>query len=196
MTDDVLFCGGLVDDVRRCAAERAPALVAEIEARIERLLVAAPPEREHSLAHVVAAVNALLAGVPRDALGSAARLRAFVRENAHLERARDLSITDFRFVMLPDGALSDRSRRSYLSYARIPPATKPGHVLDETVSGPARSLVAWALYTLCGAAAATAIWFAFLVPCSCAVPSWSLERFQGSAAALRAPNMSALARLP
>jgi len=40
VTDDVLFCGGLVDDVRRCAAGRAPALVAEIEARIDRALIA------------------------------------------------------------------------------------------------------------------------------------------------------------
>lgn len=195
MANDVLLRLGLVDDVRSCAATRAPALVAEVEARIGCALNAASPERKRSLAHVVAAVNVLLAGVPRDALGAAARLRTFVQENAHLERPRDLAITDFRFVMLPDGALMDRSGRSYLSYARIPHATKRRPVFEEAVAGPTRRLVAWALYTLCGAAAATAIWFAFLEPCSCAVPSWSLARSAGSPA-LGTPTMNALARLP
>lgn len=188
MTGDAIISPGLVDDVRSCTAKRAPALVAEIEARVGRALNAAPPERERCSAQVVAAVNALLAGVPPDACGAAARLRAVVRENVHLVRARDLAITDFRFVMLPDGALNDRSGRRYLSYARNPRATKRGPVLGETVSTPTRRLVAWTLYTLCAAAAVTAIWFAFVVPCSCAVPAWTLER--------SAPGVNALARLP
>jgi hypothetical protein len=189
--NDALICGSLVDDVRRCAAGSAPALVAEIEARIDCALSAAPPERERTSAHVVAAVNALLAGVPRDALGAPARLRAFVREKAHLERTRDLAITDFRFLMLPDGAFRDRSRRRYLSYARGPRAANAAQTLDETVSGATRRMVAWALYALCGAAATAAIWFAFIVPCSCAEPSWSLTPFA------RAPHsMDALARVP
>jgi hypothetical protein len=115
--------------------------------------------------------------------------------HAHAERARDLSITDFHFVMLPDGVLTDRSGRRYLTYARSRGATKRGARLDEAVSAPARRLVAWALYTLCGAAAATAIWLAFVEPCSCAAPQWSLDGITASAP-LRPPTMDAFARVP
>jgi hypothetical protein len=58
--------------------------------------------------------------------------------HARAERARDISITDFHFVMLPDGVLTDRSGRRYLTYGRSGHVTKGG---------------AWALYTLCAAAA-------------------------------------------
>ena len=123
-----------------------------------------------------------------------------------LERARDLAITDFRLVMLPDGVFQDRSGRTYLSYARNRRATNlAARIPDEAVPAPARRLVEWALYTLCGGAMATAIWVAFLVPCSCAVPSWTvagsadpatrsrLDAF--SFAARRGLNMNALARM-
>ncbi|MEA2786422.1 MAG: hypothetical protein QOF71_2526 [Candidatus Eremiobacteraeota bacterium] len=46
--------------------------------------------------------------------------------HAHAERARDTSITDFKFVMLPDGVLTDRSGRRYLTYGRSGHVTKGG----------------------------------------------------------------------
>src|ERR1700736_1428608 len=103
MTEEALFYRRFIVDVRRCAAGRTPASVAEIEQRAQVALVAAPAQRERLWARVVAAVNELLAGVPRRELGPAARLRAFVRENADLGRPRDLAITDFRFVPDPAG---------------------------------------------------------------------------------------------
>jgi hypothetical protein len=163
VTDEALFYRRFVDDVRRCAAGAAPASVAEIERRIGIALIAAPAERERRWARVVAAVNELLAGIPAHALGPAARLRAFVRENADLGRPRDLAITDFRFVACPDGVLTDRAGHSYLTFARIPRA-QPLPTLDEIVPGPTRLIAEWAVYSLCGGAAAAALWFAFIVP--------------------------------
>lgn len=124
-----------------------------------------------------------------------------------LERARDVAITDFRLVMLPDGVFQDRSGRTYLSYARNHRGTNlAARVSGEPVPAPARRLVEWALYTLCGGALATAIWFVFLMPCSCAVPSWTLARSSSPAAqpalnafafgARRKLTMNALAHVP
>jgi hypothetical protein len=93
----------------------------------------------------------------------------------HLERPRDVAITDFCVVMLPDGVLTDRSGRTYLTYARSRRASDRARpIRDDSIPGPVRRLAEWALYTLCGGAAVTAAWFAFLLPCSCAVPSWTL----------------------
>jgi len=89
-------------------------------------------------------------------------------------RPRDVAITDFSFVMLPDGVLTDRSGRRYITYARSRAPVHAASIHDETTPGPARRLAEWALYTLCGGAAMAAVWFAFLTPCSCAVPSWTL----------------------
>jgi hypothetical protein len=165
VTDEAIFYRRFVDDVRRCAAGRAPASVAEIERRVDVAMGAAPDVRERSWARVVAAVNELLAGVPPRELGAAARLRTFVRENADLGRPRDLAITDFRFVMRPESVLTDRSGRSYVVFARIPRAPNPpAHPLDEVVPGPTRRLAEWAVFGLCGGAAAAALWFAFVVP--------------------------------
>ncbi|MBV9439193.1 MAG: hypothetical protein JOZ24_04290 [Candidatus Eremiobacteraeota bacterium] len=165
MSDEALFCRRFVDDVRRCAAGRAPASVAEIERRVDVAMVAPLAQRERSWAHVVAAVNELLAGVPPRALGPAARLRAFARENADLGRPRDLAITDFRFEMRTEGVLTAGGGRRYLVFARIPRAPNPpALVLDEVVPAPTRRLAEWAVYGLCGGAAAAALWFAFIVP--------------------------------
>ncbi|MEA2718427.1 MAG: hypothetical protein QOJ39_291 [Candidatus Eremiobacteraeota bacterium] len=165
MTDEALFHRRFVADVRRVAAGRAPASVAEIERRIDVALTAAPDERERHWARLVAVVNELLAGIPQWANGPAARLRAFARENADLGRPRDVAITDFRFAPRADGFLTDRRGRTYLLFAPIPRAPAPPAArLDEIVPGPTRVLAEWAVYSLCGGAAAAALWFAFIVP--------------------------------
>jgi hypothetical protein len=162
VTDEAIFYRRFVDDVRRCAAGRAPASVAEIERRVSAAMVAPPEVRERSWARVIAAVNELLSAVPAREIGPAARLRAFARENADLGRPRDLAITDFRFAMRPEGVLTGRGGRSYVVFARIPPV--PSAVLDEVVPGPTRRLAEWAVYSLCGGAAAAALWFSLIVP--------------------------------
>jgi hypothetical protein len=128
-------------------------------------------------------------------------------QSPHLAGPRDVAITDFHVVMLPDGVLEDRSGRRYLTYARNHRITmRSAALFDGAVPGPVRRLAEWALYMLCAGAAAAAICFAFLVPCSCAVPSWTLATSAGPAgrspldgssfAALRAPGMNAFARMP
>jgi hypothetical protein len=164
MTDEALFYRRFLGDVRRCAAGRAPASVAEIESRVKVALVAQPAQRERSWARVIAAVNELLAGVPRREAGPAARLRAFVRENADLGRPRDVAITDFRFTMRPEQVITGRGGRSYVVFARIPRAQPAPPPLDEVVPAPTRRLAEWAVYSLCGGAAVAAVWFAFVVP--------------------------------
>jgi hypothetical protein len=124
----------------------------------------------------------------------------------HLERPRDVAITDFHVVMLPDGVLTDRSGRTYLTYARGRYAPSRDTPFFEAVPGPGRRLAACALFTFCGSAALAAIWFAFFVPCSCAEPPWTAaqstpaisarQRIETSFAALRAPGMSDLGRMP
>ena len=123
-----------------------------------------PVARERAWARLVAVVNELLAGVRSHELGAAARLRAFVRENADLGRPRDLAITDFRFELRGEGVLRDRRGRTYLVYAPPAKAAPPPPPLDEIVPGPTRTLVEWAVYGLCGGAALAATWFAFFVP--------------------------------
>jgi hypothetical protein len=164
VTEEAIFYRRFVADVRRCAAGRAPASVAEIERRIAAALDAAPAERERAWARLVAAVNELLAGVRPHEHGAAARLRAFARENADLGRPRDLAITDFRFEMRGESMLRDRSGRTYLVFAPPAKAAPPPPPLDEVVPEPTRRLAEWAVYTVCGGAAAAAMWFAFFVP--------------------------------
>lgn len=160
-TEETLFYRRFVDDVRRCAAGRAPATVAEIESRVRIALIAPPAARERRWARVVAAVNELLVGLPGRDGGPFARLRTFVRENADLGRPRDVAITDFRFDMRAEGVLTGRRGRSYLVYAHLPRAVRP---LDEVVPGATRRLAEWAVYGLCGGAAAASLWLAFIVP--------------------------------
>jgi hypothetical protein len=161
VTEETLFYRRFVDDVRRCAAGRAPATVAEIESRVRVALIAPPAARERRWARVVAAVNELLVGLPGRDGGPIARLRRFVRENADLGRPRDVAITDFRFDMRTEGVLTDRSGRSYLVYAQITRAAVP---LDEFVPSATRHLAEAAVYGLCGGAAVAALWFTFIVP--------------------------------
>jgi hypothetical protein len=163
MTEEAIFYRRFIDDVRRCAAGGAPASVSEIERRVGVALTAEPERRERAWARAVAAVNELLSAIPERALGPAARLRAFVRENADLGRPRDLAITDFRFSTEPDGVLVARDGRRYLVFAPIVPAT-PVPVLDEVVPPGTRRLAECAVYALCGGAATAALWFAFIVP--------------------------------
>lgn len=165
MTDEVLFYRRFVADVRRCAAGRAPASVAEIENRVRLALTAPSSQRERSWARLVAAVSELLAGVSDGEIGAAARLRTFVRENADLRRSRDVAITDFRFESSADCIVTDRKGRRYLLFASIPHVLRPvGAPLDEVVPPSTRRLAEWGVYTLCGAAAAAALWFSFVVP--------------------------------
>lgn len=164
MTDEALFYRRFVGDVRRCAGGRAPATVAEIERRTRLALSAPPPHRERHWARLVAAIRELLSRFD-DRSAAAARLRTFLRENADLERPRDVAITDFRFVPRPEGVLAGPHGRSYLVFARIPRAPQaPEAVLDEIVAAPARRFAEGAVYLLCGGAAAAALWFAFIMP--------------------------------
>ncbi|BDE08076.1 hypothetical protein WPS_33520 [Vulcanimicrobium alpinum] len=161
MTDESLFYRRFIEDVRRCAAGRAPASVAEIDLRVQAALAAPPQQRESRWARVVAAVGDLLTAF-NGRSAAAGRLREFLRENADLERPRDVAITDFRFVQRVDGVLRLRDGRRVLMSARIPRAADAS--LDEVVAAPARRAAEWTVYGLCGGAAAAALWFAFVVP--------------------------------
>lgn len=163
MTEEALFYRRFVDDVRRCAAGRAPAAVAEVERRVHIAMSASLPSREQRWARVVALVNELLAGLDGCDGDAAARLRAFARENADLGRPRDVAITDFRFSQQPQSVVRDSRGRRYLVFGPIArAAARPS--LDEVVAGPARWVAEWAVYALCGGCAAAAFWFAFVVP--------------------------------
>lgn len=169
MTDEAIFYRRFVADVRHCAGGQSPAYVAEIERRVRVALIAPPSLRERRWARVVAAVNELLAGLGGETARAAhaARLRAFVRENADLGRPRDLALTDFRFVPRGSaGVLTGRDGRRYLVFERFARAagSLPLPGLDEDVPGPTRRLAEWAVYALCGGGALAALWFAFVVP--------------------------------
>ena len=168
MTDEAVFYRRFVDDVRRCAAGRAPSAVAEIEHRVRVAMIAPPGQRERRWARVVAAVNDLLAGVAGSANdAAAARLREFARENADLGRPRDVAITDFQLEASPEGTLTGRDGRTYLIFAVATRALRhrpPAPALDEVVPGPTRRLAEWSVFGVCTAAAAAALWFAFFVP--------------------------------
>lgn len=162
MTDEVVFYRRFIQDVRRCGAS-APSCVAEIESRVDAALAAPPAERESRWARVVAAVRELLVGLPDRHSLPATRLRAFVRENADLDRPRDVSITDFRFRPSAAQIVVTREGRRLLLFARIARAAE-APALDEIVPGATRRVAEWAVYGLCGGAAAAALWFAFIVP--------------------------------
>lgn len=167
MTDEAVFYRRFVEDVRRCAAGRAPSAVAEIEHRIRVAMIAPPAQRERRWARVVAAVNELLAGVAAANDAAAARLRALARENADLGRPRDVAITDFRLEARPEATLTGRDGRTYLIFAAATRAVRqrpPAPALDEVVAAPTRRLAEWSVFGVCTAAAAAAIWFAFFVP--------------------------------
>ena len=164
MTDEALFYRRFVEDVRACAAGRAEARVTELERRVRVALGAPPAEREARWARVVAGVAELLAIVGNGSR-AARRLRAFLRENADLNRPRDVALTDFRVAMRPAGVLRS-PRGGYLLFAP-PPRVRAGATtltLDEVVPAPARRLAEWCVYGLCSGAAAAALWFAFIVP--------------------------------
>jgi hypothetical protein len=168
VTDEAVFYRRFVGDVRRCAAGRAPASVAEIEHRVRVAMIAPPTQRERHWARVVAAVNELLSLFPAPANdGAAARLREFARENADLGRPRDVAITDFRIDARAESMLTARDGRVYLVFA---PATRalrqrpPAPALDEVLPAPTRRLAEWSVFGVCAAAAAAALWFAFVVP--------------------------------
>jgi hypothetical protein len=165
VTDESLFYHRFIEDIRRCAAGRAPSHVAELERRIYAALSAPSDAREGLWARVVGGVSELL-GTFDDGGGAAARLRAFLRENADLDRPRDVSLTDFTFVGRPAGVLHARGGHRYLLFAPIPRAAADVRVaaLDEVVAAPTRRLAEWVVYGLCGGAAAAAMWFAFIVP--------------------------------
>jgi len=171
VTDEALFYRRFVSDVRRCAGGRAPTAVAEIERRIRVAMIAAPGQRERRWARVVAAVADLLArfagGDQETEAAALARLREFVRENADLGRPHDVAITDFRFDTKVESVLVDGAGRAYLILAHRPGTPRrrpPEPALEEIVPGPTRRLAEWAVFGLCGGAAAAALWFAFVVP--------------------------------
>ncbi len=164
MTDESLFYRRFVEDIRRCAAGRAPSRVVELERRIHAALVAPGDERESLWARVVGGVSELLSAFD-DGGSAGARLRAFLRENADLDRPRDVALTDFAFVGHPASVLRALGGHRYLLFA-IPRAAADmrAAVLDEVVPAPTRRLAEWTVYALCGGAAAAAMWFAFIVP--------------------------------
>jgi hypothetical protein len=164
VTDESLFYRRFIEDIRRCAAGRAPSRVAELERRIHAALSAPAEKRESLWARVVGGVSELLCTFG-DRGSAAARLRAFLRENADLARPRDLALTDFTFVGRPAGVLHARGGHRYLLFAPNPQAASDvPAVLDEVVPTPTRRLAEWTVYGLCGGAAAAAMWFAFIVP--------------------------------
>jgi hypothetical protein len=165
MTDEALFFRRFVDDVRRCAAGRAHAAVAEIERRVRVAMISSPSVRERRWARVVTAVNELLATAGDADVAAIERLRAFVRENADLGRPRDVAITDFRLTTRAESIVTIGAERRYLVFATIArAASRPIAALEEIVPGPTRRVTEWAVYALCGGAALTALWFAFVAP--------------------------------
>lgn len=165
MTDEALFYRRFVSDVRRCAAGRAPAAVAEIERRVRVALIAEPSARERRWGRVVAAVRELLATIAPGDVPARERLLAFVRENADLGRPRDLAITDLRLEARAERVLTTASGRSYLVLTAAPVAARrPLRGLEEVVPTATRRLAAAAVYGLCLGATLAALWFAFVVP--------------------------------
>ncbi|MBV9439418.1 MAG: hypothetical protein JOZ24_05460 [Candidatus Eremiobacteraeota bacterium] len=162
MTDEAVFYRRFIQDIRRCGTA-APACVAEVESRIAAALAAPSRDRDGRWARVVAGVRELLAGLDDSASLAAARLRTFVRENADLDRPRDVAITDFRFAPAAEEIRRTSDGRRLLVFARIARAAA-APALDEIVPGPTRRLAEWAVYGLCGGAAFGALWFAFIVP--------------------------------
>jgi hypothetical protein len=164
VTDESLFYQRFVHDVWACAGSRAPAAVREIERRVEAALQAPVDRREGCWARVVAAVAELLAVVD-ERTPPVTRLRRFLRENADLDRPRDVALTDYSFVGRPAGVLHGPGAHRYLLFAPIPRAAMPMAVrLDEFVPTPARRFAEWCVYGLCSSAAAAALWFAFVAP--------------------------------
>ena len=164
MNDETLFYRRFVEDVRRCVGDRATASVAEIERRVRVAMIAAPSVREQRWSRVVAAVNQLLDDTATVDPQAAARLRAFVRENADLGRARDFAVTDIPFVTQAVGTLRARDGRVYILLEHVATLVRrPVAALDEVVPPSTRHLTEWVVYALCGGAALAAAWFTFLV---------------------------------
>ena len=164
MSDETLFYRRFVADVRRCAGDRSTASVAEIERRVRVAMIASPSVREQRWSRVVAAVNQLLDDTATVDPDAAARLRAFVRENADLGRVRDFAITDIPFVTRAAGTLRTRDGRIYVLLEHIAAfVRRPVAALDEVVPPSTRHVTEWLVYGLCGGAALGAVWFAFLV---------------------------------
>jgi hypothetical protein len=160
MTDEALFYHRFVADVRSCAAGRAPAWVAEIERRVLFAMIAPPEVRDRRWAQVIAAIGTLLADVEQEN-GHAQRLRAFVRENADLWRARDVAISDFRIVGRPESVVTGIDGRRYLAFAR----RRRADARPRSPAAPrATRIAAWGVYALCTVVALTALWFAFALP--------------------------------
>ena len=83
----------------------------------------------------------------------------------HGTRARDVAITDFRFILRTEGVVTYRSGRRYLLYARSPRVQRyPAPGVRDVVSDATRRLTEWALYTVCGGSAVAAVWLAFFAP--------------------------------
>ena len=165
MTDEALFYRSFIEDVRACAGRRARTSAAEVERRMRVALIAPPSVRERRWERVVTAVRDLLGLLGHPRSDAAERLRAFVRENADLGRAREFSIGDFfvvrkfeKLLLLADGA-------RYLTYRPLIRAFRPPRgTLDEIVPHATRRLAEFTVFGLCGGAAIAALWFAFVAP--------------------------------
>ena len=83
MSDEAVFYRTFMEDVRACAGARGGAYVLEIDHRIRLALSSSPRHRDARWARVVAAVTKLLTALDRN-VPAAARLHAFVHENADL----------------------------------------------------------------------------------------------------------------
>lgn len=165
MTDETLFYRTFVEDVRACAGGRAKGTAVEIERRIRNALIAPPSQRDRRWARVVAAVHDLLGALGEPRSDAAERLRAFVRENADLNRPRDIALTDFVVSRNVDRVIVTSSGRSFLTFTPVVRTLRrPVSVLDEVVPSATRRLAEWTVYGLCGGAIAGALWFAFIAP--------------------------------
>lgn len=165
MTDEALFYRAFVADVRTCAGRRAQTRALEVERSIRHALVAPPSRRDRSWSNVVRAVRELLRALGEPRGDAAERLRAFVRENADLTRARDAAITDFRLARGAECVLSLADGRRFLTFTPVVHALRPPTgTLEEIVPAGARRVAEWTVYGSCIGAALAALWFAFIAP--------------------------------
>ena len=81
-----------------------------------------------------------------------------------LRRRRELSISDYCFMIHAESVLTDRRGYSYLVHTPSSRSVRLGGIVDDSVSDVTRRLVACALALLVAGTFGAAIWFAFFAP--------------------------------
>ncbi|HEY0395651.1 MAG TPA: hypothetical protein VGD01_14225 [Candidatus Elarobacter sp.] len=89
----------------------------------------------------------------------------------YIRRRREVSISDYCFMIDPESVLTDRGGYRYLAYAPGSPASGAArarraveHVIDDSVSDMMRDLIACALAVLFLGMLAGAVWYAYFFP--------------------------------